>query len=527
MELYTLLQAAALVIAGFAAALTALAFMAPKARAISTHAEPSAQPEVVFLFEDDKLVDASPAGHRLLDVTASRGNDILRLVTFLSPRFPELHDRVMDCEEADHFDLTSSDGQTLLSLHVGSGRLRITLTETADAATHLAPDRHSQDALIDELRMYRSLGNGTPFPIWRQTEDGRVTWANAEYCHLADSLQKTSPGALWPQDVIEIDPVLAADLRKPQTIRIKVPNEKDARWYECQTSRIGGDLIVAAIPIDRAIRAERTSKEFVQTLTQTFAHLSVGLAIFNRSRELAIFNPALTELLNLPPEFLIKRPTLFQVLDKLRTQQLIPEPPNTKPWSQYMAELETAAADGAYCETWSLIDGRTYKVTGRPHPEGAVAFLIEDISAEISTKLQFRSELQLSRAVLDGLGEAIAVFTPAGEVEMWNRAYAEMWHPEGENALDKLTITEASRAWQQGCAPTPIWGDVRDFAATLGERSNWTADARLRNGNRLGCRFEALNGGHTLVGFSDLGAVVATNPTLQLRPGAQKSAIVG
>ena len=43
----------------------------------------------------------------------------------------------------------------------------------------------------------------------------------------------------------------------------------------------------------------------------------------------------------------------------------------------------SSAEDGLYQEIWSLPSNVTYKVTGRPHPDGAVAFFFEDISADV------------------------------------------------------------------------------------------------------------------------------------------------
>ena len=56
-----------------------------------------------------------------------------------------------------------------------------------------------------------------------------------------------------------------------------------------------------------------------------------------------------------------------------------------------------AATDGRYQETWSLENGQTYSIRGRPHPDGATAFLIEDITAEVTLTRNFRAELEQSQ----------------------------------------------------------------------------------------------------------------------------------
>ncbi|NDW60289.1 diguanylate cyclase, partial [Yangia sp. PrR004] len=82
---------------------------------------------------------------------------------------------------------------------------------------------------------------------------------------------------------------------------------------------------------------------------------------------------------------------------------------------------------GRYQETWSLPSGSVYSVSGRPHPDGAIAFLFEDITAEITLTRQFRSELELGQSILDHIDDAFAVFGTDGSMVYSNTAYHTMW----------------------------------------------------------------------------------------------------
>jgi hypothetical protein len=48
---------------------------------------------------------------------------------------------------------------------------------------------------------------------------------------------------------------------------------------------------VLRLAADSAVQAETALREFMQTLTKTFADLPIGLAIFDRSRVLADVQP--------------------------------------------------------------------------------------------------------------------------------------------------------------------------------------------------------------------------------------------
>jgi len=519
MDALSLTQAATLIVAALLTSVAALILVTRTLREAATSATVAVAdaPEVVFLFDGETLVDASPAAFRLLNATPLRGSDISRLVGFLAPRFPDLHDKVMASNELDALDMVSSDGLTRLRVGVGGGRMRMRLDDTP-AEQGPCPDRHTFLALTDEVSVHRQIEAAMPVPVWRQLADGRVTWANATYLDLA----RQTAGNEEPETGLTrlFDVTGPAALASVGALReqIQLANEEQPRWFDCIAQPHGSDFLFTAIPADRILHAERKLRNFVDTLTQTFAHLDVGLAIFDRSRRLTLFNPALTDLLGLPPEYLISHPSLSQFLDQLRDQQLMPEPKNYRTWRQKMSELEAATVDGSYFETWALTDGRTYRVTGRPHPDGAVAFSFEDISSEISLSRQYRTDLQTSQAVFDGLDEAIAVFSPAGYLTLSNETYADMWDCDPSATLGETSFLDATRRWQEFCAPTPVWGDARDFAATMSERSNWTAEVRLQDGRRLSCRFEALPGGATLAAFAESAVTTLTLTQARLEP---------
>lgn len=466
--------------------------------------------EIAFLFKGSDLSDRSQAAQRILDATDLRGTDLARVAGFFAPRFPTLMEALVAKNAPERQDLTSIDGHSILQIDRNGKMLRLAVEDILSTDTpheDTGTDGQIYAAMTDELRMHRGLVDAMTFPMWRQTTEGRVLWTNPEYSRLKDALGaapiSTGHGHIFGD---QID--LGGDPKRLQRAKLDIPGEDDLRWFEFQITWAKDEtLLIAAIPVDRVVRAERSLSGFVQTLTQTFAHLNVGLAVFNRTRELAIFNPALTELFELSPEFLATRPSLYQVFDRLREQRMVPEPKDYKSWRRKMSALEAAASDTDHSETWSLVDGRTFRVTGRPHPEGAVAFLFEDISNEISLERRFRTELKMGHAVIDGLDEAIAVFTPSGALALSNRAYDQLWRDGAPRSNESDSFIEATRLWQHRCHPTPIWGDARDFAATIGERTNWTSEVRMIDGRTLECRFEALSGGYTLVGFTDVAIV--------------------
>ena len=471
----------------------------------------------VFLFEGDELIDASPSAEHLLAEAPQADSDWGRALAALGPRFPRLGSALGRIEDLGSLSLRSHDGSSQLIAELIDGRLRMTVTEISPDSDEVKLDPGIFRTVLRELDVLRSVSSRIPLPVWRQTPDGEITWANRAFLDLGRQVSGDNSAGPWPPRPVFPEETIAELTRELGSRRLAVQNSRTGNetWYECRSTEIDDEVLFTAVNVDGTVAAEKQLREFMQTLTKTFSHLTTGLAVFDRHRRLALFNPALTDLTGLPVDFLAARPTLYSVLDRLRDRRMIPEPKDYGSWRRQIAELEAAAVDGTYSDTWSLPENRTYRVTGRPHPGGALAFLIEDISAEMSLTRRFRSELELGQAVIDALDEAIVVFAPNGTLSMVNKAYQELWSTDVDGTLDLPTVTEISRMWMARSKATPVWGDVRDFVLHASERTSWQEDVEMLDGARLACQVLPLTGRSTMVRFTQVAEAPAAEADLQ------------
>lgn len=493
---------AASVASAFAALFLAATFgRARSGRSPVSSAFPATAEPTVYLFEGQDLVDATGPAYALLSRLSGPEGEWNRLLTYLTQRLPGIPDLLSRLEDLGQFTLASQDEPRFcLHAELAGLAIRLRLTDLSAEGQFVVIDSLSQYAAEQELAASREALELLPLAAWRHGADGTIAWANAAYLALV-SRQNDTVELVWP-----LPELFRPDADKPQskgTKRQKLVNPQGGRdeWFDCHTLPGAVGSISFALPADAAVRAERSLRDFIQTLTKTFAHLPIGLAIFDRNRQLALFNPALTDLTTLDAEFLTGRPTLHTFLDRLREARILPEPKNYTSWRQQMIDLERAASAGQYEETWLLPSGQTYKVIGRPHPEGAMALLIEDISAEISLPRRFRAEIELVQSVVDALEDAFAVFSDTGELVMSNRAYATLWHVDPRPKLGATSIVDAMRHWQALSRPTPVWGDLRDFATQQGERAEWDRVVTLQDGLAIEVDVTPLAQGKTLVRF--------------------------
>lgn len=288
-------------------------------------------------------------------------------------------------------------------------------------------------------------------------------------------------------------------------------------FYDISVATEGDLTVVHAKDASAVLGAERELQRFMQTLTDTFAHIPIGLAIFDHSRHLALFNPALAELFDLEPEWLARRPGLRSFLDHLRNDGKLPEPKDFKDWRRQIEVLERSAESGNYQEDWYLPNGRIFRVSGRPHPRNAVAFLFEDISKTVAVERAYRSELEHMFNTFDNLTSAVVIFDANGQVAFSNQAFAHIWGEDAATSLNTPDTTEMTRLWQHKCEPTPVWGDFRDFAGDFGERSQWQAVVKMLDGPFLSVTFAPIPGGRILCEFVE----VETPPSSLLSPARQ------
>ena len=521
----------ALVIAGTSVgsawiALLLISLRFDRSPALAGYSEPALEP-AVFLFDNEYLVDATQPARALLEASPMGETDWARLSSFLAPRFEGFAAAMSGLSERGRFELVSATGPAgaaqlrMVAEDVG-GLARLTLIDLGAEGRGVLVDGLSQRALEDEVEQLRAVADRAPALAWRENGAGAVIWANRAYLLRIESLEADDGAMVWPLPRL----FETGSATGPRRMCLGAASEKPA-WFDVHSYPLEDGALCYALPADATVRAERSLREFVQTLTKTFADLPIGMAIFDRQRQLQLFNPALIDLTQLGADFLSARPTLYALLDRLREARMMPEPKDYRSWRLQMTALEQAAAAGHHVETWSLPGGQTYRVTGRPHPDGAVAFLIEDITSEVSLTRRFRAELELGQSVIDAMDEAIAVFLPSGELATSNAAYAALWGVDPGATLGRVTLLDSVRVWQEQTRPNQIWSKVRSFFGRIDARQGWGGEAELEGGQRLACRFVPLPAGATLAGFACIGASAERRPPPARELGRANDAYMG
>lgn len=340
--------------------------------------------------------------------------------------------------------------------------------------------------------------------IWKRDAEGVLVWANRAYIELSEALHPQGPDDIrpWPpKEVFQDTAVPAGSAPIIDMHRIDMPGHDKPIWFEITSLKRDTETIYFAIDASAVVFAQDAQRSFVQTLTKTFAQLSVGLAIFDADRRLVLFNPALVDLTELPSDFLIGRPPLYSFLDRLRDANMIPEPKDYSSWRDRMVALENAAEAGSYHETWLLSTGQTFRETGKPHPNGAIAFLFEDISDEVSLNRKFRSQIDTCTAIIDNVPVGVAVFSASGSLMMANKSYRNLWGSEPEDIIGSGDVLDELATWEAASAPSAVWIKLRDIFTKSVSEPQWSGNFWLDGNVELEFQYTPLPDGHHMVTF--------------------------
>ncbi|MFS4438100.1 PAS-domain containing protein [Paracoccaceae bacterium GXU_MW_L88] len=266
------------------------------------------------------------------------------------------------------------------------------------------------DVVEAKANRLNALFKGSAHPVWMLDDQGQISWANDAYKALLEDMNPDGQGQLFEQPLA----FSAENGRQKVGQRVfEVSHRQDGT---------GG----TAVEVTADAQAEENLRFFLTTLTQTFARLPDGLMVFDAEKRLILFNTTVADMLGLAPSFLAMRPSLRAILDRLRHEGKIPEPKDFRQWRKRLLDLEETARAGQFSENWTLLDGKVVRVTGHPHPGGALSFQFENISSMTRLERRLREESAKLRSLSDQVGEGLAIFDASGRLVSQNAVYAEI-----------------------------------------------------------------------------------------------------
>lgn len=330
---------------------------------------------------------------------------------------------------------------------------------------------------------FEKILDAAAFPVWYKENDV-LMWTNRAY-------KTINPTQLQPFE--KADGNISHTYFQPQKI---LYHKQTKAKYKVFSHHIESKDYYFAFE-EKAMKQEAEGDRLFQTFTALFAHLQVGIAVFDHQNELSLFNPALSDHLELRTEWLAQKPNLLSFLDRLRDTHILPEPKNYISWRKMFLKIERSAMKDDYRQNWELPDGRILRVVGRPHSSGTVIFLFEDITATLNMERSFRAQIANFKTAIDATTIGLSIFDRKGNLIFANETLMGVLGSK----VDIKTVQDFYRAMQKVFKPTPAWGDFCQFVKDMTERSAWQADIETYSGESVLAYFEPIQTGNTLCEF--------------------------
>jgi signal transduction histidine kinase len=355
-----------------------------------------------------------------------------------------------------------------------------------------------------ELEIARAVLGGLGKPAFLRDDTGKLTFVNAPYLALAETLGRVGLAG-QPPELLDAGPRPTATPRRegdtgPWTSAVTLAEDQAFELIEYPVaSGTAGYL--------RPQPAAPSKESSLAHLSGIIDTLATPIAIFNSKRELVQYNSAYTKLWGLDPGWLRLGMDERAILDKLRTEGLLPNESDYHAWrGEHLTSYQLDAPRES--EPWHLPDGRTIQVIAAPAgPKGGVVYVFEDITAQLKLRSQHKAVLSVQRSTLNALSEGVAVFGTNGRLTLSNPRLSTLWKLptnllEQNPHIDQIADAVAAALPEDGAS---IWRDLKRGIIDLNpNRTDASGRITRADGKLVDYAIVRLPDGQTMMTFLDV-----------------------
>jgi signal transduction histidine kinase len=285
------------------------------------------------------------------------------------------------------------------------------------------------------------LIEAAPIPMWFRGPDARLRLVNVAYVQAVGAADADSCVRDQVELVESVDGLTAAQIAaQARAKNLPIHREIGAtiggqrRTLRVSDLPLGEEGVAGyAIDIEDIEEQARALRAFREAQRSMLDQLSAGVAQFDGSRRLAFANRPFQRLFALPASAMLDPPDFDRFLDLARDAQRVPEARDFPAWRQELAQW-FAAGTGRE-EAWTLRDGTHLRIVAQPMPDGGLVLVAEDRTEQLALSATRDTLLRTRTATFDSLFESLAVFSPDGKLQIWNRRFVDDWGLES-GALD-------------------------------------------------------------------------------------------
>jgi len=429
--------------------------------------------------------------------------------------------------QAFAINLTAIDGRLIRATGfvLGSGaalRLRPAFQQPSAEQTLAASATNTDTASV------RAVLALLDQPAFMRGADERLVFANPAYHDLLKAQGRTStataPGELLDTATLKQHLTACASGELPTTRALDLHEHGK---FELVEFPVAGGRVGYLRP--NTVPSSAPADQHAEHLVGVLEALDTPIAIFNADRELVQFNPAYAKLWNLSKSFLVLGLDERAILDKLRTEGMLPNQVDYQTWrSNHLKSYSRTTPHES--EAWHLPDGRSIKVISTPAGrDGGVIYVFEDLTERLKLESSNKAFSNVQRETINALSEAVAVFGTNGRLTISNPRLSGLWklplNELGQNPhIDQLAEASGRAMPDDGAS---IWRNLKRGIIDLNPtRGDQTGRINRSDGRLLDYAITRLPDGQTMMTFLDVTESASYSKVLKERNDALVAADV-
>ena len=334
------------------------------------------------------------------------------------------------------------------------GAALVWVFDFSDSESELVQLRDDAARARGDFAALVGLIEAAPMPMWFRGPDGALQLVNQAYVRAVagqDARQVVADGV----ELVESVDGLTAKQVAMQAAAKELPIERmvsatidgQRRALRVSDLPLGQEGVAGyAVDVEEMEELGRELKAFRDAQRATLAQLSAGVAQFDARRQMVFANPPFQRIFALSNAAMLDLPPFDRLLDLARDAGRLPETRDFPAWRRERGGWFTAGE--AQEEAWVLSDGTHLRIVAQPLPDGGLTLIAEDRTEQLQLSAARDTLLRTRTATFDSLFESLAVFSPDGRMQLWNRRFAADWglendfldtHPKIELLLEKIT----------------------------------------------------------------------------------------
>ena len=233
--------------------------------------------------------------------------------------------------------------------------------------------------------------------------------------------------------------------------------------------------------------------------------LESGVAVFDAETILVAANAAFAALWRLDPDWLETRPSMSDLLMRLRELRRLPEVANFAEFrNDELARFGTLSA--IIEDELHLPDGRTMKRRFGPLDDGGLVMACDDVSDRLDMQRSLKSADRVQRTTLENMREGIAVFGADGRLQLTNPQLTKLWDLDDDALELGARLPDVIQALgMKMAANDEKWSERKErIASEILARTVSSGRLDLINGRILAFANIPLPDGASLVSYGDI-----------------------